>query len=255
MFGWNDRPTKAKVRHRIGGDAPAVVYEVGRHHVTVPVADAEAEAPEVTFRSDYYGGSPREAFPNMTVCDGEMRIPFSDLVDLVLSRAEPAEIAVALWENEDVRNEFIYAMTTRYSEMNIGDADRRKFLHGVKEAVHDKAVDCLVSRLSTIEYAITREAHHYDEIHRINGVLRELNVTTPRTIWSDDGEAVGTEQVLVQFDERSRGATVNGLAGLGDLAIGGRAWEEARAFWREEAFKFFQAPVKPDEPPAVDDFI
>ena len=237
-WGWNDRPTKAEVKHLIGGEKPAAVYRIGRYEVTVPGAELD-----VTYRSPYDRQTdPRSTFPNMEVTDGEIRIPVTDMVDEILSRIEPVELAQALWQNDDVKREFMSCLTTRYSEQGIGDADRRKFIADVKEAIHDKALDVLASTMAKLEYEMDRRAQHYHEIIRINDVLREHDVKVGRSRKDGAGEWF-TEMVPLQFDQLDR-APKNDSGGFtrGELEIGGKAWEEARTFWRAEVAKRFPLP-------------
>lgn len=218
MFGWSDRPTKADVKYLIGGETPGRVVTIGygQYEVTIP-DDTEAD---VTYRKPHYSsGDPRQTFPNMGVRDGEMRIPLDDIVSAVLARVEPTEIAVALWANDDVRAEFMDALTTRYSERNIGDGDRRAFLHGVKEAVHSKALDRFAAAAAKLEYEFGRKWFFYHEVNRINDWLREREYT------DRDGNT------LQLHHEDSDGA----------FKIGGASWNEARDHWRDEALRLFPA--------------
>jgi hypothetical protein len=236
-FGWNDRPSKATIRHRIGGDKPAIVYHVGGHLVTVPVTGDEE--PEVTYVTERYGSDPRQDFPNMKVCDGELRLPIDDLVGAILSRIEPEELAVALWANDDVRARFIEALTNQWSGDNVSDADRRGVLAGIKEAVHSKALDKLASAMSSIEYAVCRDAHYWDEVQRINERLRNLDVRVCAYAGQDaEGRSV-YEDRLLQFDAREHAVNKDGVFTRGELEVGGRAWSEAISHWREQVLKYF----------------
>jgi hypothetical protein len=235
MFGWNNRPTKASVKHLIGGDNPATVYSVGKYEVTVPGAEAE-----VTYcaPSDSRFGDPRDAFPNMRVEDGEVRLPVSDLVDTVLSRVEPVELAQALWTNKDVREEFIGCMTHTYWSDDFGDEERRKFLSAVKEQVHLKAVSDLASTMGKLEWELTRYTHFYNEIRRINDVLRQRDVKVRRSKYAEDGSVTYVEEVL-QFNEDDRQRGPDDRFQRGALDVGGKSWEEARNWWREKVTSQF----------------
>jgi len=235
MFNWNERPSRATVKNFIGGDCPAVVYKIGQYEVTVP-----GEESEVTYRVPYHRQTdPRSAFPNMDVTDGEIRIPVTDLVDEVLSRIMPVELATALWQNDEVKDEFMSCLITRYNQMNIGDADRRKFLAGVQESVHDKAIDRLASTMAKLEFEMDRRAHYFHEISRINATLRDLDVKVNRGCTDDAGEWI-IKPVLLQFNELDRPTRdEDGSFTRGELEVAGKAWDEARAFWRDEVLKRF----------------
>ncbi len=238
-WGWNERATKAEVKHLIGGDTPAVVYNIGRYEVTVP-----GEEVAVTYCTpSHQTTDPRKTFPNMEVADGELRLPVTDLVDVVLSRLRPVELASALWQNDEVKSEFMSCLATRWSQMGLDDPDRRKFLADVKEAIHDTALDRLASTMAKLEYEMNRRSHHYQEIQRINDKLRELDVKVMRGRTNEAGEWV-TEPVLLQFDQLDR-STKKEESGFtrGELEVGGKSWEEARAFWRAEVAKRFVVPA------------
>ena len=237
MYGWNERPAKAAVKNLIGGDDPKTVFQVGQYEVTVPGDDVE-----ITYRIPYHRQTdPRTTFPNMEVHDGEIRIPVADMVDEVLSRIEPVELAQALWTNDDVKSEFMDCLTTRYNGQGINDNDRRDFLKKVKEAVHNEAVDRLAVAMAKCEFEISRRSHYYHEIQRINETLRELDVKIMRGRMNENGDWV-TEPTLLQFNALDRSEKhKDGTFTRGELEISGKAWEEARAHWRDEVSKRFPA--------------
>ena len=225
MFGWNERATKAEIKHRIAGENPARVVSVGYGHYEVTIPD-DPEA-DVTYRTPYNRASdPRQTFPNMEVRDGELRLPLEDIVSSILARVEPTDIAVALWGNSDVRELFIEALITRYSEMNVGDADRRKVLDGLKEAVHSKALDHLAAKMAALEYSVTKRAYLYHEINRINETLAHYEVTQPPR-----GDEEGPQPLRIRHEDH-----------LPELKIGGTAWNEAREYWRAEVLRQFPRP-------------
>jgi len=238
MYGWNERPTKATVRHHIGGDSPATVYEIGRYRVTVP-----GDERSVTYTVDYREATdPQKVLPNMVVADGEIRIPVDDLVGAALARLEPVEIARALWQDADVKAEFIDCMSERWTQGGVGDGDRRELLRKIKAAVHSAALDKLSAAMANVEFEISRRAHFYDEVRRINETLRELDVRVQRSKRDSSGNHAGYESAVLQFDERDRGND-------SDLAVGGRAWNEAREFWRGEMLrKHFPDPTAANLP-------
>jgi hypothetical protein len=66
MFGWNEKPAKAEVKHRIGGDMPARVVSVGYGQFEVTIPDDPEQ--DVTYKKPYgYRGRPQDTFPNMEV--------------------------------------------------------------------------------------------------------------------------------------------------------------------------------------------
>jgi|GEM_PF-5805845 len=228
MFGWNEKPTVAEVKYHLEGDTPARVVAIGHgsYEVTIP-HDPAADVTYKHIRQTY--GDPRKTFPNMEVADGEMRIPLDDIVSAVLARVKPADIAVALWADDEVREEFIYAMTTRYSSDNISDADRRKFLSEVKEAVHSAALDKLGNAMAKLEYECAKRFSVWEEVSRINNTLEHYEVTRPPR-----GEEDGPQPLRMADPTNGK-----------EFTIGGQAWNDARDHWREEVLRLF--PSNPPE--------
>ena len=207
MFGFSDRPAKAEPKSLIGGDMPAKVYSIGRHEVTV------YDNGEVTHRvpsSNY--GDPRRALPNMEIVDGQIRIALEDLIDEILARISAEELAVALWANDEVKDRFMEALADRWSDSNVGDDDRRKFLDKVKEQVHDKALDKLAEAMAKMEYGLSTAFSCWREISNANDVLANLDVCL----------ADGTPLRLKDHSH------------YGEFSIGGASWNEAREHWRHE---------------------
>lgn len=217
MFGWSDRATKAEVKHLIGGDNPARVVSVGYGHyeVTIP-NDPEAD---VTYRIPHYRNSdPRQTFPNMEVRDGELRLPLEDIVSSILARVEPVEIAKALWQDDDVKAEFMEALSERYMEGGLNDADRRRFIDKVKDAVHNAALDKLANSMASMEYAVAKGFYLHSQITAINDTLAHYGVTRPPR-----GDEDGPQPLRIKDESH-----------VGEFKIGGAAWNEARDYWRSE---------------------
>lgn len=226
MFGWNERPTKAEVKHRLGGENPARVVSVGHGHYEVTIPD-DPEA-EVTYRTPHYRSSdPRQTFPNMEVRDGEMRIPLDDIVSAILARVEPAEIAKALWQDDNVKAGFMEGLAERYSYSGLDDGDRRKFLDSVKETVHDAALDKLSSAMAGLEYAIAKGYYLHSQISDINDTLAHYEVTRPPR-----GDEQGPQPLRIKCESQ-----------VGEFKIGGTAWNEARDHWRTEIRQRFPIPA------------
>lgn len=252
MYGWNESPVKGQLRHFIGGEKPRAVFEIGEYVVEIATTiDGDLTAgeavhyvkPVVTYRSKHrHETNPRATLPNMEVSDGQIRIELTDLVGIILSRLEPVDLARALWSNEEVKSELMDLLVTRYNQSGIGDAERRKFLHGVQEAVHSKAQDVLSGHMQKLEYETNRIANFYAEIRRINDALRAQNVMVEGSVWNDTAKAYERELTLLQFDDREHTRDANGNHTRGELSVGGRGWEEAREFWRVEVLKQFPTP-------------
>lgn len=223
MFGWSDRPTKVEVRHFIGGDNPAAVFMVGQYEITARGANIEPGVElqiSYTIPSRHQEARVSATFPNIEVRDGAMVLPIEDIVEAILARVQPAEIAVALWGDSEVREQFIYALTTRWSKLNVNDADRRKVLAEIKEAIHSKALDAFAYTAQKLEHSFGKKWFFYHEINRVNEWLHQHEIKDA------DG---GTIRLRHEDSDPV-------------FKISGEGWHEAREHWREEAAKLFGSP-------------
>ena len=90
--------------------------------------------------------------------------------------------------------------------------------------------------MATQDFDVSRYFHLCHEIQRINQVLARLDVRVP-----SETEA---ETVLLQFNSLDVSLKQpDGSYKRGDLEIAGRAWNEARDFWRKEVLKQFPLPA------------
>jgi hypothetical protein len=174
---------------------------------------------------------PRATLPNMKISDGAMVIPITDIVDEIVARAEPVDLAESLWQNDEVRERFIECMSERYAQGGIKDKDRRALLAKVGAVVHDQALDKLANAMAGLEREAVRRAAYWQGVAAINDSLRDHNVRVSRSVKNDDG-TWGTELVLLQM--RIDPEAEN---------IPGKAWDEAREFWRKEVLRQFPMPA------------
>ena len=143
-----------------------------------------------------------------------------DLVPYVIERMPPEELAFSLWANNDeVRAAFIENFTERY-ESGFSDDDRRDFLKKVREAVHSKALDRLVTLLAVGEYNFAKSYFTHDQISRVNRTLEAHEVKD----WEGKPLRIRSESQDPMFK------------------ISGEAWHEARESWRNEVRKLFPSP-------------
>lgn len=189
-------------------------------------------------RRDYRGvnGDPRLTLPNMEIREGAMVIPITDIVDEIIARADPVDLAEALWQNAMVRERFIECMSERYTQGGIDDADRRALLGKVSAVVHDQALDRLADIMARTEYETVRRYAFWQETGRINDTLRNHDIKTSRSVRNDDG-TWGTELVLLQMHLDPEAEKV-----------GGKNWTEAREFWRKEVLRQFPLPADEGQP-------
>jgi hypothetical protein len=234
MYGWNEKPNKLDQAYIVGGETPAQVFELGSYTIIVPYNPDQ----QATYTHKYRNYKNTDTvFPNMDVSDGCIRIPVEDFVPLILQRLEPSEIAVALWEDSDVRAAFIEAATTRYSQMNIGDDDRRALLAGLKESVHSVALDKLADAMHTQEYAARERAHYYNRAHTFGGFYRSVLETL-------ESHPEAREHVVRCHGEKPFSHTNEDAR---EWDIGGKHWNESRHYWRKEVLRQFPAPVEAQE--------
>lgn len=243
-YGWSTRPTKVEVKHFLTGDAPAAVFDVGRYQITVQGVTQDA-VPEITYVTDsrHRSGDPRQTFPNMDVSDGILRIPVEDIVQEMLSRLEPTDLARALWKNDDVRAEFMCCLVERYADGSVSDADRREFLVGVKEAIHDTAVAVLAEKFSDSEYALAKSVYYWNQVQRANDQLARAEQRVR--------QALG--QPLEPDENQTEVFTIPRLRDDGQdplTRIGGTAWHECRDWWRDKVAELFPGPEEVVEPQA-----
>lgn len=222
MYGWNDRPSKAEVAHEIGGENPATVYRIGKYEVAV-----RADGVTYCVPSWHTSSDPRRTLPNMEISDGEIRIPVVDLVGEVLARLDPVDLARELWTNDEVKAAFMEALVSRYASDSLGDAERRAFLHGVKEAVHDVGQGRAIDLLQSLENRASQRWSVWQEIGQANAALEAADAK-----WPD-----GTPMRLRDPSNEP------------EFKIGGASWNEARDHWREALVAMFPGP-EPGEPPA-----
>jgi hypothetical protein len=187
------------------------------------------------FRSVEFS-DPRRTLPNMEVKDGAMVIPLCDIVEEIVARSEPVDLAKALWENDDVRQEFIYCCATRYNESNIGDADRRKLLTEIKEVIHSVALDKLADAMCGLEY----------EARKI--YCREASIADFRRFYCDVLDTLGQfpDAHAVVISRHGSGVYLRD-ATYEEFKIGGHHWCETREFWRKKCLEFFPEPEAPQE--------
>lgn len=212
MNWFSDKPSFVSSNAIVGlGDEAYQVYKIGRYDVHV-YADGK-----VAYKRSYgHHGKPTDTFPNMEISDGVLQIPIEDIADQVLARAEPQEIARALWQNDDVRAQFMECLVDAFD--GLTDDDRRTFLAKVKDAVHSKALDTTASKLSALEYDAGKRFSFWSELHAINHRLRDFDVRWP------DGS-------LLQMRDPTNSD---------QFKIGGQVWKEARDHWRHEIREVFE---------------
>ena len=208
MYGWENKPTKATLRHTTDKGR---VFQVGGFIITVP-DDSEGD---VTYRRERNTHEPRKTLPNLEIDEGVVKFYLEDLVEIIFSRLEPHELACELWRDERVVEEFMECLTQKYRGM--GDTERRTYLAKIKEEVHDQALDKLADAMSKLEYSMSQRSHFYHSINSINERLRNIGCV--------DGD--GNKLRIEHHDHDP------------DFKIGGKHWAGARDWWRKEVKRLF----------------
>lgn len=248
MYGYGSeyKAQEAPTLHVIDGEEQPV-YKIGKYNVRVSFLKREIYVSEPERR---YGSSSNGISQSINLYDGVLSVDFSFIVDEVLGKSDPVEVARCMLANEDVRTMVIEALAERWSQDNITDTERRRFLHAVAAQTNDKAVDILADTMRKWEYAFDKRSYVSHTIRNANDVLRSLDVKIQGAARKNQetGEWEKSEPVLLQLrdvdamDVDEEGKTI---PGRGSLAIGGKAWDEAREYWRDEIGKLFPPPLAP----------
>ena len=175
---------------------------------------------------------PRRTLPNMEVRDGALIIPVCDVIQEIIDRAEPVDMAKALWQNDDVKSEFMYCVTERYSEGGIDDGDRRELLQKLQSAVHSKALDKLACALCDVEYHTRnfwlQQRDRSDYARSYHDILSELELYHP----------AAHARIVERFGETAFRHDPD----YDEFKIGGAHWNETRDHWRRYVESYFPYP-------------
>ena len=220
MYGWNESPRKLTPRHLVGGENPGRAYEIGNYLVTVP---NDPEKDVTAFHRYNHSTDPKHALPNMAIESEEIRIPITDLVATILTRLEPADLAQALWSDQETRDRFMDHLANSYDD--FGEADQRNFLQKIKERVHSSVLQKVNDLLVSIEHKFGKKWWFYDEINRINDYLHHADIKDARG-----------EPLRMRHEDHDP-----------QFKIGGTNWDEAQGHWRREIMALFPGPTEADE--------
>lgn len=180
--------------------------------------------------------NPRTAFPNMEVRDEAIVLPFCDLVELIIARADPIDLAKSLWANDDVRGEFRSCLTREYNVSHVVDDDRRKFLAEVKEAVHSKELSALTEKISDVEHEVRARWRSNRYTHDYNAHYFAVLESIEHLYGSEARKEI----------ERRHLARFSRPFDDGDFGIGKKHWNECRDFWRAKTLELFPGPGIPE---------
>lgn len=157
----------------IDGNTGEAVYKVPRSYGVTEFRTpqgVEVRQKEDRHRGSLYGGRDehkvfevKRELPNMFVSEDALVIPFEDMAAAILSRAEPAALAKALWEaSDEVREYFMDALTYRYASDAVTDKDRKAFIAKVNGEIIDAIGQRMLRKTTELEDKVRSFNHHRD---------------------------------------------------------------------------------------------
>lgn len=241
---YQDRPSTLKVDHEIvNNDRKGTVHSLNDFDITV------WEDGEVTARRKYYAKSdPQSTFPNMTVDGGSINLPIDDLVECILARITPEELAEGIISDDDARAALLHKLSERFNEPGFTDTDRRAFLTKVQQEVYAVAIGRAVERLNKAEeshrvrddYYRWRkvETGHYRGLYeRYETALYEL-----REAGKLDDEGVQRRKSLLTTPDNLDEYISEHRDPVVKESVGPQ-WHESRDYWRKRLEEYFPEPT------------
>lgn len=252
---YQDRPSTLKVEHEI---VTNMVIDLEGQQVTKPRKGTVHslnefditvwEDGEVTARRKYYARSdPQSTFPNMTVDGGAITLPIDDLVEFLLARITPAELADGIIGDDEARAALLDKLAERYNEPGFTDADRREFLTKVQQQVYAVAIGHAVERLNNVETDLRAKSHrsrweqaqlgHYSGLYeRYRETLSEL-----REAGKLDDEGIQRRLSMLTTPDSLKAYTDEISDPITRESVGAQ-WSESRDYWRKRLEECFPEP-------------
>jgi len=234
---YQDRPSTLKVDNEITyNDRKGAVHSLNEYNITV------WQDGEVTAQRKYYAKSdPSSTFPNMTVSDGSINLPIDDLVEFLLARITPAELAEGLMENDEAREALVYKMSERFSSPTFLDGDRRTFLTKVQQQVYAEAIGRAVERLNKAEEAHRSRDDYYRWKAVETGYYRSIYESSMALLDGDEGRKKAfTERYL--HPDKLDAHIKDGRDPVVKESVGPQ-WHESRDYWRKRLEEYFPEPT------------
>lgn len=246
---YQDRPSILKVDHEIETnmvidlEEPSVtksrkgtVHSLNEFQITV------WEDGEVTAQRKYYAKSdPQSTFPNMTVEGGSINLPIDDLVEFLLARITPEELAEGIIADDSARAALLEKLAQRYNEPGFTDADRREFLTKVQQQVYAIAVDRAIERLNKDETSARSRDDYYRWKAIELGHYKGIYEYTLRALDGDEGRTTAFTERHIHPDKLAEYIKDNRDPAAVESV--GPSWYESRDFWRAELLKAFPDPA------------
>lgn len=245
---YQDRPSTLKIDHEITTNMvidlqePSItksrkgtVHSLNEFQITV------WEDGEVTAQRKYYAKSdPQSTFPNMTVESGSINLPIDDLVEFLLARITPEELAEGIITDDAARSALLDKLAQRYNEPGFHDTDRREFLTKVQQQVYAVAIDHAIERLNKDETSARSRDDYYRwkavELGHYKGVYE----SALRYLEGDEGRTTAFTERHIHPDKLAAYIKENRDPVVSESV--GPQWYESRDFWRQELLKAFPDP-------------
>lgn len=232
--GWMDRRARVEsTGDSVEGDRCWARYAVGEWRVLVPKVEG-AEAPVLLVERCRRGAGPAaRELPGLIDEDGRLTIQLEDLVQLVLDRSTPEEVARVLWVDDDVKEAFMDQLVGLYQRENT--PERRRFLQRVQAEVYANALDRAVERISAVEWRVrdgeqawrvVAEANR--RIVGANSHIRQHNAELPEG---------GTPMHEIPPISSAQDPDVHP-----EYRIGGVLWHDGREAWRDRLQRVLAPP-------------
>lgn len=189
--------------------------------------------PEYRRRRDN-GTDPRHHFPSLSYSEGAFSMDIGDLVDVVLERAPPEEVALGLWAHKAVREAFIQCAINTYTTGALDDPDRVKLINGLKQTIHDYDQRRLADALQTAEYKM-REIAYGQSARAEFRLLIQNFMDQMRTKFPEAWHWMEYDFKIGQHAQEWEGIKK-------DFARGNNSWNDVRDYWREQLLKAFPKP-------------
>lgn len=229
MFGWDTKPYKVKCKGTLNGK-PTFDFQGYTLTIDTPEKNEEDDENPILLATKQHGHGrtdPRNTLENMSIEDGVIKIPISDLVGEIMSRCSPADIAHELWTNQSVREQMIFELTSRWSDFWTDD-ERRKIITDLKEVVHNVAVDRAANAIAQDEHKLLQGWYFFHEVMAIRQQLSN---------WKQRLASVGN----LALSEMPKFETYDNDP---MFKIGGQAWNETRDYWRAQVSAAFPPSEK-----------
>lgn len=246
---YQDRPSVLKVDHEVQTnmvidlEEPSVtrsrkgiVHSLNEFQITV------WDDGEVTAQRRYYAKSdPQSTFPNMTVESGSINLPIDDLVEFLLARITPEELAEGIIGDDGARAALLEKLARRYNEPGFTDADRREFLTNVQQQVYAVAIDRAIERLNKDETGARSRDDYYRWKAVELGHYKGIYESALRHLEGDEGRTTAFTERHIHPDKLAE--YIKSHRDPAAVESVGPSWYESRDFWRAELLKAFPEPA------------